>query len=89
MEKGEVQRHWKEVHRRKGSTSSLNGSFTSRSSLSSGYNKFHFHKAEDQGKRNSIFHFTARNRDNPHDVSVLTKKEKLMTPRIPKVGSES
>lgn len=75
MEKPQAARHWKEVHRRNESVDSLNDSIHSnRSSLSSGYNKFQFKKNDEGHKKSSIFRFTARNRDNPHDISILTKQ---------------
>lgn len=75
MEKPQATRHWKEVHRRNESVDSLNDSMHSnRSSLSSGYSKFHFKKNDDGHKKSAIFRFTARNKDNPHDISILTKQ---------------
>jgi hypothetical protein len=75
MQKPQATRHWKEVHRRNESADSLNDSIHSnRSSLSSGYNKFHFKKSDDVHKKSAIFRFTARNKDNPHDISILTKQ---------------
>jgi hypothetical protein len=91
MEKPTPIKHWKEVHHsRRESSLSLNESINSnRSSLSSGYNRFHFQRPDDSGKKSAIFQFTARNKDNPFDVSVLTKhKHHHMTPRAPKMPSD-
>ena len=47
---------------------------SNRSSVSSGYKKFHFPNKEGSNKKSSIFKFTPRNKDNPYDVSLLTKR---------------
>lgn len=83
MEKPQATRHWKNIHLRKDSADSLNDSMHSnKSSLSSGYNRFHFKRQEDQPKKSAVFHFAARNRENPHDISLLSKRsqDKEMQP---------
>lgn len=75
MEKPQVTRHWKDIHLRKDSADSLNDSVHSnRSSVSAGYTKFNFRRPEDQPKKSAVFHFTPRNKDNPHDISLLIKR---------------
>lgn len=73
-------RHWKEVHRSGvESNSSLNSSINSNhSSLSAGYNRFQFQRSSverDPSKKDNMFQFTARNRRNPHDISILTRQK--------------
>lgn len=75
MEKPQQAKHWKEIHRRKESGDDLNDSMNSnRSSLSSGYNRFHFKRTDESDKKSAIFQFTARNKDHPYDLSILTKR---------------
>ena len=75
MIKNPTAKNWREVHvpKQKETGDEMNDSVGSnRSSLSSGYNRFQFNRSEDKARKNSLFHFTARNREKPHDISVLT-----------------
>jgi hypothetical protein len=77
MNKNGPPKIWKEVHKsRKNSVDSLNDSVASNhSSLSSGYNRFHFNRPDEpNGKRSAIFQFTARNQQQPYDISILTQR---------------
>lgn len=84
MFKNPTAKHWREINSKKDSEESLNDSVNSnRSSLSSGYNRFHFNRSVDtHAKRSSAFHFTARNRNQPYDISILKihQHEQLLTP---------